>query len=236
MMTFPLTLRKRLRRLMILSISTTLIIFTIYFVAIDNIFKGARVRALEMGFRPSESPTSPMPELQTEPHTCGLHALESLYKAYGLDTRHHNLRFRLGIDIPAVPWVKLTQGALQPDLFRVLAQDGFKLELVSLDISLEIVRKKIFIHMLSGHKSIALIKKPSNGSLHWIVIDKQDNDLVIVDSQHPSPYAVDPDDLITNNLVTLLLVSQEPNPCAKTVKDGYRLGVKAMKLSTSRLK
>ena len=75
---------------------------------------------------PLPRPLALLAEMQTEGSTCGLHALSSVYRAHGLNGEVFRLRARLGIDIPALPFLEHTTGTLQPDLLRVLAQDGFR--------------------------------------------------------------------------------------------------------------
>jgi hypothetical protein len=81
---------------------------------------------------PSPDNTIPLPtpdelliERQTEVHTCGWHTLSSIYRAHALDRTRFRLRERLGVDVPAIPTRVESTGTVQPDMMRVLHQDGF---------------------------------------------------------------------------------------------------------------
>ena len=60
---------------------------------------------------PTSNPGRPILEAQSEGHTCGVHALSTLYRAYGLDPDRERIRWRLGVDTKAVFWAKDTTGA-----------------------------------------------------------------------------------------------------------------------------
>jgi hypothetical protein len=79
---------------------------------------------------PAAFPEPLIPEHQTEPHTCGLHTLSSIYTAYGLHVTAHDLRFRLGTDKPFTNFLTDSIGTIHPDMLRVLGQDGFRTELL----------------------------------------------------------------------------------------------------------
>lgn len=114
------------------------------------------------------------PEIQVEGHTCGFHALSSIYKSYGMDPDEWKLRFRLGTDQPTVPGTDTT-GTLQPDMMRVLRQDGFE---VSGAKTTEAVR--IRRHLEAGHSAVAVVQR---SVMHWVVLAKLNGDeLIVVDS------------------------------------------------------
>ena len=85
------------------------------------------------GRDPSPDRTRPLPQPrktpviteQTEPHTCGWHTLSSIYTTHRLNPNRLQLRERLGVDAPALPGISGSTGTVQPDMVRVLSQDGF---------------------------------------------------------------------------------------------------------------
>lgn len=118
------------------------------------------------------------PQKQVEPHTCGLHALSSIYLAYGLDPMATDLRFRLGTDKRATNFDPDSLGTIHPDILRVLGQDGF--DATTLLMIGDDARTVIRDHLSSGHPALALIRI---GELHWIVLTElQGNDVIICDS------------------------------------------------------
>ena len=121
------------------------------------------------------------PERQSEPHTCGFHAMWSLYRAYGVSPDHANLRFRLGTDMRATNFDPDSLGTIHPDMLRVLSQDGFVtsvLAVVSPDDN-----PRIRTHLEAGHPVLALIRVTG---LHWVVLTGvEGEDVVICDSLQP---------------------------------------------------
>jgi len=79
---------------------------------------------------PKAKPDALVPLEQRDSFSCGFLALSAIYKSYGVDGSVALLRPRLGTARPAIPFVKDTRGTIQPDIFRVLKQDGFKAETV----------------------------------------------------------------------------------------------------------
>lgn len=109
-----------------------------------------------------------LPELQVESDTCGLHTLRVMYKAYGLDPDLENLRNRLGIAVPTNPLDRSSTGTLQPDMLRVLVQDGFDYRLWTDGYpSFEVGIKD----HLENHMAAALIRTRQSGNLHWVAVD-----------------------------------------------------------------
>lgn len=124
------------------------------------------------------------PEKQVEPHTCGLHALSSVYRAYGLDPADLRLRFRTGVDKPFTNLIPSSRGTVHPDMLRVLSQDGFRAALLDTDRAETPAR--LAEHLDAGQLAIALIRV---NELHWVVIAKhQDDRLVICDSLREDLY------------------------------------------------
>lgn len=116
--------------------------------------------------QPFERPGLFMPEDQVEGHTCGFHAISSVYRAYGLDPEANRLRFRLGTDKRATNFDPESLGTLHPDMVRVLGQDGFDASIVFEPKSPESLQRLVK-HVQSGHPVVALVRAPG---LHWIVL------------------------------------------------------------------
>ena len=92
-----------------------------------------------------------------------------------------NLRVRMGVDVPANPLDKTTTGTLQPDLLRVLTEDGFMFSL--LDPDSPKAQATLEEHLQDGHQVIALIRRAENNNLHWVVLSGLSEDgLEVVDS------------------------------------------------------
>lgn len=89
----------------------------------ERLLAGSRAPAPDP-IPPSKNPIALVPEKQIDTFSCGFHALSSIYRSHGVDPRLANLRRRLGTSVPAIPFVQDSTGTLQPDLFRVLRQDG----------------------------------------------------------------------------------------------------------------
>ncbi len=115
--------------------------------------------------RPSATARQAWPEEQTEPHTCGWHAMRSLYTAYGLDPDEFSLRFRLGTDQPAMRADKDSTGTLHPDLYRVLAQDGFVAE--PLDFDRALPADHLDLHLSNNQLALAVVYR---STYHWVLL------------------------------------------------------------------
>ncbi len=227
--------RINFKRLSLITCASLAVAIIAYFIIIDQIFRNAFPRALELGFRPQLIAKSAIPEQQIENHTCGLHALRSIYQAHGLPPDDHKLRKRLGIDRPAIPFMHSTQGALQPDICRVLSQDGFLLKLLNLEDDNPIVQ--LDDHLSKSWKALALIKKPENGALHWIVIEKGNElEFTTVDSQQPVPKLIIKSEFLQRLAITVFLVEPNPKPTRECIELAHRLGIAAMKQTPLRMK
>jgi hypothetical protein len=147
-----------------------------------------------------------MPERQTEPHTCGLHALNSLYRAYGLDPGERRLRFRLGTDKPFTNFVADSTGTVHPDMLRVLHQDGFETDLV--DPSSSTASDELAAHLDAGHYAVAL-SKPAG--FHWVLLTgRSRDDATVCDSLSDAPYDVPLEGYVRGRLYSIVLVSPAP--------------------------
>jgi len=108
-----------------------------------------------------------IPEVQTEPHTCGLHSLRSIYQSFNLDPDDYRLRARLGVDNPGLALDQNSTGTIQPDLYRVLDQDGFAFDA---DFSKQAEMESVYQHLAEGFPVMALIQRPETEGMHWIVL------------------------------------------------------------------
>lgn len=153
--------------------------------------------------RPAAFPTPITPEVQVEPHTCGLHSLAAVYTAYGLDPVALRLRFRLGTDRPVSTLAPDSRGTIHPDMLRVLRQDGFGCE-VLLPGGKDAARR-LRAHLDAGHPALALTK-PSE--LHWVVIAARlGEDALVCDSLVPEPYRRPLEGYLADDVYSLLLVA-----------------------------
>ena len=162
------------------------------------------------------------PERQQEGHTCGLHALESVYKSYGLDPEQYRLRFRLGTDKNTLPFVGDTRGTIQPDMLRVLNQDGFVTSPVSPEET-----NQIRTHLETGYYAVAVVDR---GVFHWVVLGELvGNNLVIVDSLSPTPFLQPFDDFLAEGAFNIILIKPAPDghrPSGKTRQ--HLMGIREM--------
>ncbi len=152
--------------------------------------------------RPVAFPAPPIPEEQTEPHTCGLHALSSLYRAYSLDPDQLKVRFRIGVDKPVSNFMPDSLGTIHPDMLRVLSQDGFHTELLRPGASTTAAR--LAEHLDDGHMAIALIRV---NELHWVLLAGTfNNKLIICDSLRQENYTEPLEPYLNERIYSLLLV------------------------------
>ena len=221
---------------MIIIVLVTLVVCTGgYFWITDSIFSNAMPRAAILGFSPSDQPRSAVIDSQLESHTCGLHSLRSVYRAYELNPDEHSLRMRLGVDVPANPADDTSTGTLQADLTRVLAQDGFSIEALDLDDAR--ASQTLQSYLATKHKAMALICKPDNGNLHWIVLQEAKNHRVeIIDPLAKTPGSENTKRFISKQAVTVLLLGVESEVNKKSIKAAHRLGVAEMKNTPGRVK
>jgi len=158
---------------------------------------------------PAARPGALEPGEQTEPHTCGLHAMSSLYRAYGVDPEAHRLRFRLGTDMPANWLIPDSRGTIHPDLLRVLRQDGFEAE-VLLDLGDAERLAQLRRHLEGGQCALTLIRTEASGALHWVVLSAQESEpaaVSVCDSLSPTLYARPLDAFVRERVSSVVLVS-----------------------------
>lgn len=148
---------------------------------------------------------SVLPEAQFESHTCGLHTLRAIYKAYGLDPDKANLRFRLGVDVKAVPADEESTGTLQPDMLRVLVQDHFEYNLLNLDSTNAVAT--LITHLQSANLAAVLIRRRQNGNLHWVAAYRyKEQKIEILDSLSEETYFEEPRPFINECALSCILV------------------------------
>lgn len=174
--------------------------------------------------RPSAAALMPIAETQAEPHTCGLHAMRSLYAAYGLDPDRFELRFRLGTDQPAVRADEQSTGTLHPDLYRVLTQDGFEADPVDLDDAGAV--SSIVSHLDAGQLALLVVYR---GTYHWVLAagGGEPGRVVVVDSLADEPVVMGTGELVGGALsVTLIEPADGEEPV--DVADAHARGLAEM--------
>ncbi len=182
--------------------ATTLILISILIASLA--FGGEKYRA-PTSVKPVGLPGEIYPENQIQGHTCGWHAIRSIYRSYGLKIEDYDLRLRLGVDKKSVPFLTSTKGTIHPDVLRVLDQDGFSYS--SINIRQTSGLQKFHQHFESGHYALGLINRKQNNALHWIVLSGTDNyKYTVVDSLYPQEYKEDLK-FLSENVQTVLLIS-----------------------------
>jgi hypothetical protein len=173
-------------------------------------------------------------EAQTEGFTCGVHALSTVYKAYGLEPEAERIRWRLGVDTKAVFYVSDSTGALHPDMWMVLTQDYFLVTL--LEATDNNAWDKLGNFVDSGHPAVLLIKRRENGNLHWVVATRRvGNKIEIYDSLFPDPY-LENADFMDNHIVSALLVWPTPDgEQARSSIDAHLAGMEALNSARKRI-
>ncbi len=160
--------------------------------------------------RPTAAPAGYVLEEQTEGFTCGVHAVSTVYRAYGLDAEAERVRWRLGVDTKAVFWMGDSTGALHPDLWMVLAQDFFEAD--AIDCAVDDAWQQLLAHLDTGHPAILLIVRRENGHLHWVTATRRINDpaqpdgvIEVYDPLFDSPYH-ESADFMRDHIATCVLV------------------------------
>lgn len=123
---------------------------------------------------------------QNDAWGCGYCAMACVYRYYGMDPRRLRLRERLGTDRQNLPYLlpfrdkvealmdRLgldTRGTLCPDVFAVLAADGFDVIGAPRDYAAWLRR-----HLRLGRPALALV----HGLSHWVVVAGVDAEGVLV--------------------------------------------------------
>ena len=186
-------------------------------------YKAGKYEPVEQVTKPSATASAPTAESQAEPHTCGLHAMRSMYAAYGLAPDHFQLRFRLGTDEPATRVDKDSTGTLHPDLYRVLAQDGFAID--TLDLEAAVASSALQNHLAWDQLALAVVYR---GTYHWVLLGPADetDGVIVYDSLEAEPGRMPIEALLADALsITLIGPSTgEPMPTS----DAHALGLAEM--------
>lgn len=179
--------------------------------------------------RPQSVANTPTPEVQTEPHTCGLHAMRSLYTAYGLNPDAFNLRFRLGTDAPAMRIDSESTGTLHPDLYRVLGQDGFAAHAMDLDAANADARLQA--HLEHDQLALALVYR---STYHWVLLADHEDvaQLTVIDSLAAEPFAENTRVFIDETALSITLI--KPSTDGTSNFTAHRDGVDEMLEATKR--
>ena len=221
---------KWLKRLLILSVVVSialvgvLTVLAALFVQGDFTYYTAKYAPGGDVVMPGQLPSAIRPEEQTEPHTCGFHALSSLYHAYGLDPQAMNLRFRLGVDKRATHVATDSFGTIHPDVLRVLTQDGFEGE--CLDPRASATRDELRNHLESGHFAIALTKV---STYHWLVLCGLDGERVaICDSLQPDLYHRPLDAYLSESVYTVILIKSRDHRVRLSTIEAHLEGLEEM--------
>ncbi|MEM1221620.1 MAG: hypothetical protein AAGH40_02575 [Verrucomicrobiota bacterium] len=177
--------------------------------------------------QPKLEPDQIITEKQLEGHTCGFHALSSLYRAYGVDPVVANLRFRLGVDKAAIPFDSSTLGSIHPDIYRVASQDGFYLS--ELDPRKKESVEKLCDHFSLGKYALALIKIRNSGALHWIVLGKCRAEFVMVyDALEEDASKKEIGVFFSDELLSLILVDVSTRRVEGEVWNAHKQGIEEM--------
>ena len=143
-------------------------------------------------------------EVQTEGFTCGLHAVSTVYRAYGLDAESEQVRRRLGVDVKALNWMPDSTGAMHPDMYMVLSQDGFAVD--AIEPTLATAWEALTDHLRSGHPAILLIRRRESGGMHWVVATRAvGSEVEVYDSLLPTPIR-EPQDYLHECVVSVIAV------------------------------
>ena len=175
-------------------------------------------------------------EEQTEGFTCGVHALSTVYKAYGLNPEAERIRWRLGVDTKAVAWMGDSTGALHPDMWMVLAQDYFEIDTV--EPTSAHAWETLRSHLQAVHPAVLLIKRRENGNLHWVVATDafKNGTIEVYDPLFDEPYTETPD-FMDNHIVTAMLVwPTSDGEMAMSSIDAHLAGMDALTQASKRIK
>lgn len=149
--------------------------------------------------------------------------MRSLYRAYGLDPDAFRLRFRLGTDEPAVQIDDETTGTLHPDLYRVLAQDGFATRTIDLDAAQTSDLNK---HLAADQLAIMLVYRKT---YHWVLLSDGETtgQITVIDSLSDEPKQAALADVLRDAL-SITLVEPAPTGGALSAADAHALGLAEM--------
>lgn len=217
--------RKARRRLRIVLLLAVILFLSACMLLPDFIgqSKAGKYEPSSVAQRPAGVAGTPIAELQVEPHTCGLHAMRSMYIAYGLVPEQYRLRFRLGTDQPAMRADDDSTGTLHPDLYRVLAQDGFAIDVLDLDA--DVASAALQNHLSWQQLALVVVYR---STYHWVLIGPSDRagEVVMYDSLKAEPGTMSIDALLDEALSITLV---EPNDGeAISASDAHAQGLAEM--------
>ncbi len=207
-----------------LSVIVGMTIFTVSsLMTIRVIQKG---RAWHADASPEEMAQTLEGEFQTEPHTCGWHALSAIYRGYGLDPERENLRFRLGTDRAATIVGEESKGTLHPDIFRVLVQDQFDCEIIAPETPE--AANRLREHLMAGQKALLLVIQSGSHALHWVAADGFKGEaLIIVDSLKAESVEQPLARYLQSEVLSILAIYPEMG--SRRLKDPHSAGIQEMK-------
>lgn len=184
--------------------------------------------------RPAIAPDIYTLEEQTEGFTCGVHAVSTVYRAYGLDPDAERVRWRLGVDTKAVFWMSDSTGALHPDLWMVLVQDFF--EVNAIDCAPDAAWQQLLAHLDTGHPAILLIVRRENGHLHWVTATRHvDEEIEIYDPLYATPY-LETREFLIDHIATCALVrpTADGEPAMSSIA-AHRAGFAELRIARKRI-
>lgn len=186
--------------------------------------KAGKYDPVEEAPRPDRVSMTPIAQTQTQPHTCGLHAMRSMYIAYGLSPGQFDLRFRLGTDEPAMRVDPQSAGTLHPDLYRVLAQDGFAF--TALDLDDPQATGELQDHLRQQQLALAVVYR---GTYHWVLLSdsEHEGDLVVCDSLRSEP-GVESMSSLLDEALSITLVQPAATGQTKSSTDAHAAGLAEM--------
>jgi ABC-type bacteriocin/lantibiotic exporter with double-glycine peptidase domain len=165
-------------------------------------YYSAKYSAASPGVTPTSTPVAFAAEVQTEGHTCGLHSVRAIYRAYGIDPDAAELRFRLGTDKPGHNFDPESLGTIHPDIVRVMEQDGFATRVVLRPTASD--GEMVCEHLAAGFPVLTLVRVKG---LHWIVLaEGKDGKARVFDSLKAEVEEVDAAEFVRSRVLGAILV------------------------------
>jgi ABC-type bacteriocin/lantibiotic exporter with double-glycine peptidase domain len=165
-------------------------------------YYSAKYSSVSPAIMPTAVPVAFAAEVQTERHTCGLHSVRTIYRAYGIDPDAADLRFRLGTDKPGHNFDPESLGTIHPDITRVMRQDGFDVRVILRPTEGDGAEMRA--HLAAGFPVLTLVRVKG---LHWIVLaEGHDGKSRIFDSLKEDVEEVDSAEFIRTRVISAILV------------------------------
>lgn len=197
--------RVSIRLLVLLGVGVLVVVMGVAGVAFcmgGPAYYNAKYSSVPPGVTPSDKPVTFAAEVQTEGHTCGLHSVRTIYRAYGIDPDARDLRFRLGTDKPGHNFDPESLGTIHPDIARVMRQDGFEVRVILPHREGDVVAMRQ--HLAAGFPVLTLVRVKG---LHWIVLaEEQDGKSRVFDSLKEDVEEVDSAEFIRTRVISAILV------------------------------